>query len=504
MGPLRRGDPRVRTHRLRYSDHPKAAEAGYAALLAYAKRAKELQGPAQDAWNRQATESALRFAARFPDHPKAPAVLTHAAETLYAQGDLPRAREAAQTVIRRYPQATRAQRRTAWTVEGHAAFDSSAYAEAEAAYKAALVLVPPKDKDRPKLKERLAASVYEQGVAARKAGDLHAAATHFLRVGTVVPGASIEATSLYDGAAALLALKAWPEAIAVLQRMRTDFPNNEHQPEITRRLAVAYMNNGDKLNAAVEFERMGRSAARSPEARRESLLQAANLYREQGAQRRAVDTLEAYVKAFPQPPEAATEARQQIADLYKQQGDLKAYRAWLRRLIDAEGRAGKASTERMHYLAANASMVLAEDARRRYEAVNLVEPLRNNLRAKKKDLEAALAAYTRAADYGVADVATAATFHIADLYYDFSRSLLKSQRPGNLHGEELEQYNLMLEDQAFPFEEKAIKIHEVNIHRVPDGYYDQWIKRSFKELAKLVPARYAKKERSDGPVSSLD
>ena len=67
-----------------------------------------------------------------------------------------------------------------------------------------------------------------------------------------------------------------------------------------------------------------------------------------------------------------------------------------------------------------------------------------------------------AADYGVADVTTAATYHIAALYQDFGKALLASQRPKKLSKAELEQYNVMLEEQAFPFEEKATELHEVN------------------------------------------
>ena len=75
-----------------------------------------------------------------------------------------------------------------------------------------------------------------------------------------------------------------------------------------------------------------------------------------------------------------------------------------------------------------------------------------------------------AADYGVAEVTTAATFHTAALYQDFGKAMLASQRPKKLSKAELEQYNVMLEEQAFPFEEKATELHEVNATRAADGH----------------------------------
>ena len=125
-------------------------------------------------------------------------------------------------------------------------------------------------------------------------------------------------------------------------------------------------------------------------------------------------------------------------------------------------------------------------------------PLDRSLLVRKQALEAALAAYARATDYLVAPVATAADFAMADLYRDFGRALLDSERPHNLSTEELEQYDLLLEEQAFPFEEKAIAIHERNTRRAAEGSYDEWVRRSYAALAELKPGRYARVERDAG------
>ncbi|MDH4031250.1 MAG: hypothetical protein OEU49_10405, partial [Chromatiales bacterium] len=58
----------------------------------------------------------------------------------------------------------------------------------------------------------------------------------------------------------------------------------------------------------------------------------------------------------------------------------------------------------------------------------------------------------------------------------------------------LEQYEILLEEQAFPFEEKAIEIHESNAARAREGLYNEWVVMSFEALADLMPARYARNE----------
>src|SRR5690606_26955113 len=67
--------------------------------------------------------------------------------------------------------------------------------------------------------------------------------------------------------------------------------------------------------------------------------------------------------------------------------------------------------------------------------------------------------------------------------------------------DELEQYDILLEEQAFPFEEEAIALHERNAARTADGIYDEWVERSIVALGELMPVRYAKRELAEPEVA---
>ena len=69
---------------------------------------------------------------------------------------------------------------------------------------------------------------------------------------------------------------------------------------------------------------------------------------------------------------------------------------------------------------------------------------------------------------------------------------------------ELAQYELLLEEQAYPFEDNAIDIHEQNIRRAREGIFDEWVKRSYEALKALLPGRYRKDEVTQGVVYELD
>ena len=77
------------------------------------------------------------------------------------------------------------------------------------------------------------------------------------------------------------------------------------------------------------------------------------------------------------------------------------------------------------------------------------------------------------------------TFNIAEIYSAFANALVKSERPKKLNEDELEEYNYLLEDQAYPFEEKAISVHEKNMELLDVGIYNEWVDKSISKLSVL-------------------
>ena len=263
------------------------------------------------------------------------------------------------------------------------------------------------------------------------------------------------------------------------------------------------MESGQHLKAAPEFERIASTSKDINEVRAASW-QAAQLYDEAGETRSAIKSYRQYVERFPEPFPQAMETRQKLVVLYGNIRDVREQRYWQTRIIEADRNAGSERTERSKYLASMASLALAGDEYQKYRAIALVEPLQQNLRKKKEQLQIAVDAYTRAAAYQMADTLTNAVFHIAEIYRQFGRALMDSDRPADLNEEELEQYDILLEEQAYPFEEKAIEFHQSNIMRTTENLYDEWIAKSYSALAELYPGRYARSEKLEAYVENLE
>lgn len=492
-----------------YPAHAKSAAAGYAALVAYQKQEPLLNGAAKAAWHRKFIDSAVMFSTSFPTDPQAAPVLTKAAEDLFALNEFDRTIEVAKQLLDRKPPADLKQRRTATTLMAHSLFDRARYPEAEAAYLNVRQLLPATDPDLSAINERIAASIYKQAEAKQGAGNITGAVDDFLRVVALAPSSKISANAEFDAATALITQNNWPRAIAVLEQFRRAHPGHELDADVGKKLAIGYQETGRNLDAAGEYERIAARANETVEIRRAALAQAAELYLQAankgqaGAATKASAVYASYVAQYPQPFDAAIEARQHLAELAAANQDTTTRLRWLRELIAADKSAAAARTARSKYLAARATLVTVMPSVANFNATKLTSPLAKSLKLKRAAMEETLAIYSQALDYQVAEVTTEATFGIAELYRQMGADMLASERPKDLDADALEQYNVLLEEQAFPFEEKAISLHQSNVQRAGSGIYDEWVKQSYAVLAKLMPARYAKNEVSEDYVGSL-
>ncbi len=486
-----------------YPRHEKSSTAGYAAVYAYRQHLAVVSATETDRVRREVVRCSLKFADAFPEHEKAAIVLGAAADDLYAMKEYEPALAAARKLIEIFPDADANVLRSAWLVAGHSTYELRRYSEAETAYAKVLELLPAGDKGRDTLVDNLAASIYKQGEAANALEDFRTAADHFLRVGRMAPTSKLRPTAEYDAAAALIELKDWELAATVLVGFRNTFPDHALQPEVTKKIAHVYREEGRLSLAAEEYERI-ETETKDEEVRREALLTAAELYEEADDDGRALMVYRRYVDYFPKPAEPSLEARSKIAAILKGQNDQENYLKQLREIVAIEAAADAGRTARTRYLAAKAALVLAELKYEQFAEVRLVKPFEVNLRKKQELMKAATQEFNKLIDYRDGEATAAATFYLAEIFDHFSKSLAESERPEGLSPLELEQYELAIEEQAYPFEEKAIEVHENNIKLISQGIYNEWIDRSLQKLAVFVPARYARPEEASDVLASLD
>jgi TolA-binding protein len=480
----------------------KNAEAGYAALVAYDEQTKTLQGKRKEIFQRVAIGSALRFGKAFPEDPRAPTVLMKAAEDLIALQKYDQAAVAAKSVLELTGKTTEKMRLTAWMIVAQSELEDGKFGQAESAYKMAQTMAKNDAALNKTIEEGIAAAIYKRGEAMREAGDMEGALAQFKRIAAEVPNTEANIAAQFDVAVNYMASEEWDKAIAEFRRFQSNYPGHDFQAKVSENLVLAYVKSDKPLYAAEELERKLQTQSNIKQ-KQDVMWQIAQMYEQAETPDKMIAAYEQYVREFPQPLAQATEARHKIATAYKTMGNNKMYVQWLKEVIRSDKFAGANSTDRIKFLAAKASFELAEPTLKSFREIQLKAPLQANLEKKKARMQTAIDAYTQAANYGVEEVTTASVYLLGEIYGSFGKELLNSERPAGLSPDEMEQYDILLEEQAYPFEEKAITIHETNVQRVKEGTYDEWVQKSFAALKKLRPVRYAKAEKSEAVVNAI-
>lgn len=488
-----------------YPEHADAADAGYAALLSYDKLLISL--PAQPSPTQQEAEriaalksgklnSAVQFCNKFPRHKQILPVLTKTSEDLFATRNYALAIELATRVTDNTENIDINLTRAAWVVRANSHYELGDFTSAELAYTEALTFTKKNSKQHSELSEGLAASIYKQGEQERDNNQYDIAAALFLRVGTMVPQSTIRATAEYDAATMYIKSGNWSQAVPVLENFRKTYPNHpEYGRSISEKLAYSYTESGQFQKAANEISLL--IVSETDVTKKQQLnWQAAEMYEKSGNKKQANEMYIAYINNYPQPFERYIEAHFIVSEYFRETGQYELWGKWLTKTVADESIGGDNRTERTHYIAASALIHITKPVIKQYEQATLTMPIDKSLARKTALLEKALNAYKEIMSYQIAEFTTESTYRVGELYNQLGKSIMASQRPGDLSAEELEQYDILLEEQAFPFEEKAIEIHTSNADRTKDGLYDQWIKKSIDLLAVLQPVRYQKAEKT--------
>lgn len=349
--------------------------------------------------------------------------------------------------------------------------------------------------DREEVKRLWASALYKQAEELKTAGKLLDAENAFRRVQNEVPGTETGPVALYDAGLLAVERKDNNEALKTFGLLVRQYPEDTHSVHATVQMARIHEEMGELSDAAVEYERVG-TIAGDRKLAAESLLAAGWIYEQTKDWPRAVRVYQRYLDSNPGEFEKEVEIRFKIIEAEREQGHQDQAKQLIHDFIGQYASLQKDSSTGVYL--AKAYLQSGDYLRADFSAVKLVEPLDENLARKKALLAEVLNQYIQAANYEIAEVMTQAAYQIGAVFEEFRTNLLDSQRPKGLTASQLEQYNFLLEEQAFPFEEKAIAAYESNVKRTQQlGLYDAWVKRSYEELSKLVPGRYQKIEMEE-------
>ena len=433
-----------------YGHHKQAAAAGYAAILAYEKLRPQLPIEEIVGLDKRKIASAVMFSEAFPNDPNAIPVLANGAETLLANGNYEKAVAISERILLWQLPVAPIFTKTALLVNGHSYFELKKYSQAEKAYIKVKSFISPNTKEYTELVDRLAATIYKQGEQESANENLLAAAEQFMRIVEMAPNSSVRMSAQFDAANSYLQAESWKLAIPILLDFRKRFPENSLNESVPNKLILAYENTDQWLKAAAELEAVFNNAKES-ETKRETLFLAANYYEKGDDVEASRLAYRRYANNFPEPFVIVMEARYKLSEIYKSRNEYSNRLFWLKKMIRGHDTAGSDQTDRTRYLAAFSSVVFADEDMKSFAKIKLTQPLKRSLKKKKKALEKVIASLQKTNGYGVEKFSTLASHRMAAVYSGLSEDLLASTRPKNLDELALEQYEVLIEEQAYPF-----------------------------------------------------
>lgn len=436
----------------------------------------------------------------YPGDKRTPEVINHAVQLAFKATQLDRVIELANILP---DNATLKMQHSVGLLKAQSYFDLQQYEDAELMYQDLLVGRDISPAERENLANKLALSIYKQAEIAKANNDIDGSARYFLRIYHEVPQSELAPAAVYDAIALFMSHSMWDEAIDYLNVFKVTYPQHPYQQEVTKKLSVAYLKSNRSLEAAREFEKLSDFVV-TDEEKMAAIWQAAQLYNDKGELESALRAFKEYAHKYKRPYAQNMEAMNTITEIYQKLGDRDKKLFWLRKITQADTKASKSiKTERTQYIAANAAFAMAFLRRDDYQRIRLKNPLAQSLKAKKTAMQDAVKLFGQATVYGHEEFVTQSTLAIGEIYRNFATALIESERPRNLNAEELEQYNILLEDQAFPFEDKAIEFYETNISRIASGIFDSAIKASLENLKVLYPVRYNRASKVETLIEQL-
>jgi len=382
-------------------------------------------------------------------------------------------------------------------IKAESFFNLEKFDKAEMAFLFLIRSLAAGDAKKKKMEDRLALTIYKQAEIDRAAGNDVAARQKFKRIAALAGESEIAPKGLYDAAVLAMEGEYWLELIDYAGRFRSQYPTHERRDDMTKLLSVAYINAKQYANAAQILEEVY-DIEQDVEIKMASLWQSAELYESLKDIPASIRTYQRYVENYPEPFPQYMEALNKLTEMSDAMADVRRGDLWAGKIRKADHQIDVAmKTGRTNHIAGTATLRLAREKKAAFDKLTIRQPLKVHLKRKKDAMDWARGLYTTAYEYHSPEIMTESLFSIAEMYYGFSQAVMDSARPKGLNDDEMEQYEIGIEDLAFPVEEKAIEIYESTLAHLNQGIFNGWTQKSYQKLATIFPVRYAREVKVD-------
>ena len=449
---------------------------------------------------------AENFVKNHPQHAKASSILSWLMIESFKQDNFKDALEFTAIAQQQFP----ALEYQATQIRADILFAQENWNEAAQTYEALLVMTPVNAEDAAKPEQKAiwrdnALKAYYQ--AARQEQNPQAAIALYAQVFDGARNHELAPAALYE-AAILASTQADPvykdKSIELLKRYIAQYKAGEQLRDAKIKLAEIYVKEENWALAAPLMQSVA-GQIDDPSLKRTAVLEVADLYRKGGNATRAIKAYSSFITSADAttPYQDISKARMALIELYYDNGQkTQAYKE-MNTFVNQDLNASEATKDTRN-AALEYAILLANRQAKSYRRIRLTGNLQASFQRKQAELEKAIDAYKRLERFEGERAKQTVNAGIGDLFAHLSQSLLNAPIPSQLSELEQEEYMMIIEEQAFPFEEKALASHEKNVSELHNGQWSQAIQDSLSTLRQLMPARFDKQEQFEGAITHVE
>ena len=442
-------------------------------------------------------ESVNRFVGVSPDNASAPRAILAMGEIFSNTGNYRGAREWFSRLIRLYPSSSESSR--ARTMMARTFFQENRYRQAAAWFKEAWRKSPGSENGKEARRLHIY-SLFKEAEKNSDEGQISRAAERFESLFRSFPDSDVAQVSLYNAGKLYKNMGLEMKATDIFEELAAAYETSSLGNKALQTSILILEALGDPKRAAEDALALAERS--SGDERAKALLKSADLFRDAGAGEKAAAARKIFTQSYPDPPERLARQLYLLGEDYRSALKWNLARDSFSKVIRMHRKDpdNKIASE----YAARAQLSLGEEVYGRYTRLKLDPPIEASIKRKRDLLKKVIKNFVDAGKYRVSEVATAANYYIGRSLEQFKDDILESAPPAGLTDTEMEEYTQMLQEIAYPFEEKALEAYRVNVIRSQKlKILDEWIERSFARLSQLAPWAYEREERLSYPLTLI-
>ncbi len=345
-------------------------------------------------------------------------------------------------------------------------------------------------------------ALFNAALALEKAGDLYGAIELYRRLIKEYPGNELIPAAYYNIAFDYDTMLDFDMAIKSYLTMAEKFPKDKLARNALNNAAWALYRLERWEEAARVFEMYARKYPDDPDIK-EILWRIGECYEKAGNWQMASKKYYEYVKKYPGEIDKEFMIYYKYANYYKEKGNTKEmeryYKIILKRydyykkkgVLDQFGKTNPAGLATIKHYAAEASFYFATKFFQQYASIKLRLPqkvMARLLQKKIKLLPKVLLKFKEVAIYGDPYWTVASLYMMGRTFTELVNTLYNAPVPPGLSEEEKEVYKQVLEEKAYPLEDKASALYEKCIALAEEkGIDNEWVREARKAVHAFKP-----------------